>query len=172
MIGIGLVVLIAGAVGLLEAVPLNNFKDGAQQIMSERLGVPVSISGLRYSLLQTQLTLERVSVGKLQETRIDSIVVKTMPMALLGSGKSFGEVEVISVSADQDALALVPDLIKPAAGDQALRVKRVKMRGVKLATRGMELPTFDGDVTLGADGGLQRAVLTDGKVKVEITPKE
>ena len=90
----------------------------------------VSISSLRYSLLRTQLTLERVNIAKLQETNIDSIVVNAGPMGLLGANKIFNEVEIKSVCVDQDALALVPGWIKPAAGDQPLHVRRLKLRSV------------------------------------------
>ena len=56
-VGIGLVVLLVVAIGLLHFMPLNDYIPGAQEAMSQRLGVPVTISSLRYALLPTpQLT--------------------------------------------------------------------------------------------------------------------
>ena len=171
-IGILVVVLIAAAVAIVEYVPLNNYVPGAQKIMSDRLGVPVTIGGLRYSLLQTQLTLERVTIGKLQETKIGTIVVKSGPMGLLGENKSFDEVEITAINADQDALALVPGWAAPATGEQPLRVKRIKLRGAKVSVKALDLDTFEGDILLGPDGAMQRAVFNDGKLKVDLTAKD
>ena len=166
------VALIGGAVGLLEVMPLNNFIGGAQDILSKRLGEPVKISGLRYKLLSGPgLTLERVTIGKLQDIKIDSIAIGGMPMAFFGDSKSFGTVDVVGISADQDHLALVPGWIKPA-GDQSVQVRRLKLTSVKLTTRGIEIPIFNGDITLGTGGALERAVLTDGKLKLDIAPKD
>ncbi|HEY6967546.1 MAG TPA: AsmA-like C-terminal region-containing protein, partial [Burkholderiales bacterium] len=170
---VGVLALLAGAVGLLEVVPLNNFIDGAQDIMSKRLGMPVKISGLRYKLASGPgLTLERVAIGKLQEIKVESITIGGMPTAFLGAAKSFDNVDIAGISADQDSLALVPGWLKPQAGDQSLRLKRIKLSGVRLTTRGIEVPIFGGDVVLAPDGGLERAVLTDGKFKVDLAAKD
>ncbi len=170
---IGVVVVIGGAVGLLEVVPLNNFIGGAQDILSKRLGAPVTITGLRYRLASGPgLTLERVAIGKLQEIKIDSIAISGLPMAFLGDSKSFDNVEVVGISADQDNLALVAGWIKPPDGGPSVRVRRLKLTAVKLTTRGIEIPIFNGDISMGTDGGLERAVLTDGKLKLDIAPKD
>jgi len=92
-------------------------------------------------------------------------------MAFFGDSKSFDSVEVVGITADQDHLALVPDWIKPG-GDQSVRVRRLKLTAVKLTTRGIEVPTFNGDIMLGTGGTLERAVLTDGKLKLDIAPKD
>jgi hypothetical protein len=153
-------------------MPLNNYIGGAQQILSKRLGMPVTISGLRYSLVRQELVLERVGIGKLGEIKVDSIKVSALPTALLGENKSFSEAEAIAVVADQDSLALVPEWLKPQAGALPLHVKRIKLKAVRLSVKAMDLAPFDADVTLGADGGLQRALLSDGKVRIDITPKD
>ena len=69
---------------LLHVVPLNNFIGGAQRVMAERLGVPVTITNLRYALLPLpELTLERVGIGKLQEIKIESIYLGIIPFVIL-----------------------------------------------------------------------------------------
>jgi hypothetical protein len=172
-IGISAAVLLAVAIGLLHVVPLNNYIGGAQQVMARRLGVPVTITNLRYALLPVpQLTLERVGIGKLQEIKIESIVVSAWPMSLFGDTLDFDNVEINALNTDQEALALVPGWTQPQAGAQALSVRRVQLKSVKLAVKDLNVPLFNGDITLSREGALQRAVLSDGKVRIELAPRD
>jgi len=43
---------------------------------------------------------------------------------------------------------------------------------VKLTVKGLDLAPFDADVLFSGDGALQRSVLTDGKLKIELAPKD
>ena len=172
-IGISAGVLLAVAIGLLHVVPLNNYIGGAQQIMAQRLGVPVTITNLRYALLPVpQLTLERVGIGKLQEIKIESIVVSAWPMTLFGDTLEFDNVEINSLNTDQEALSLIPGWTQPQAGAQPLSVRRVQLKSVKLAVKDLNIPLFNGDITLNREGALQRAVLSDGKVSIELAPRD
>jgi hypothetical protein len=171
-LGIIALVLIGGAVGVLEAVPLNNYIASAQEALARQLGVPVTIANLRYSLLRQELTLERVGIGKLGEVKVGAVRASALPTAFFGSTKSFDEVELSSVSIDQDQLGLLPGWVKPASADQPVHVRRLKLKSVKLALRGLGLEPFDADVLFAADGAFQRAVLTDGKLRVELAPKD
>src|SRR3970282_1410468 len=113
-IGISAGVLLAVAIALLHVVPLNNYIGGAQRVMAQRLGVPVTITNLRYALLPfPRLTLERVGIGKLQEIKIERIVVSAWPMTLFGDTLDFDDLEINSLSADQEALSLVPGWTQP-----------------------------------------------------------
>jgi hypothetical protein len=171
--GVSLAVLLAIAVGLLHVVPLNNYIGGVQEIASKRLGVPVTISTLRYALLPSpQLTLERIGIGKLQEIKIESIVVSAWPHELFGENKEFDNVEVNVLSADQDALALVQGWVQPQPGVSPLVVRRVQLRGVRLAVKEIDVPLFSVDVALDPDGTLQRATLSDGKANITVAPTD
>jgi hypothetical protein len=171
VLGVSLVALLAIAAGMLHVVPLNNYIGGAQSLMSGRLGVPVTISSIRYALLPTpQLTLERVGIGKLQEIKIETLVVNAWPMTLLADTQNIGSVEANNVVAGEDALALLPGWLKPHAGP--LTVRRVQLKSVRISAKNLDLPPFGGDVTLNSDGTLQRATISDGKVQVELTPKD
>jgi len=171
VLGASLVALLAIAAGMLHVVPLNNYIGGAQSLISERLGVPVTISSIRYALLPSpQLTLERVGIGKLQEIKIETLVVSAWPMTLLADTQNIGSVEANNVVAGEDALALLPGWVKPHAGP--LTVRRIQLKSVRISAKNIDVPSFGGDVTLGLDGALQRATFTDGKVRFELTPKD
>jgi hypothetical protein len=133
----------------------------------------VTITNLRYALLPLpQLTLERVGIGKLQEIKIESIVVSVWPMTLFGNTLDFDNVEVNSLNTDQEALALVPGWTRPQTGAQPLSVRRLQLKSVKLAVKDLNIPLFNGDITLSREGALQRAVLSDGKVRIELVPRD
>jgi hypothetical protein len=51
-------------------------------------------------------------------------------------------------------------------------VKRIKLTGVRLTTRVIVVPNFGGAAVFGPVGALERATLTDGKMKVEIAAKD
>jgi hypothetical protein len=53
-----------------------------------------------------------------------------------------------------------------------LQVSRVRLKGVRLGVKDLELPPFDVDVTLARDGALQKATLTDGTVKIDLAPRD
>ena len=172
-VGIIAGVVLAIAIGLLHVVPLNHYIGGAQQVMTQRLGAPVTITNLRYALLPfPRLKLERVGIGKLQEIKIESIVVSAWPMTLFGDSLDFDNVEINLLTTDQETLSLIPGWTRPPAGTQRLSVRRVQLKSVRLAVKDLNIPIFNGDITLSREGALQRAVLSDGKARIDITPKD
>jgi hypothetical protein len=172
-VGIVLGLLIVVAVALLHFIPLTGYIAGARQVMSARLGVPVEISELRYALLPSpQLTLQGVALGALQEVKIASIVVRAGPLALLSDSKQLDEVEVNNLTADQDALTMAERWAAPAPGNQTLAVRKLRLKGVKLALREFDAPLFDGEITIGTDGAVQRAQLSATGLRVDLTQKD
>ncbi len=172
-VAIALVALIGVAVAALHFVPLNGYIAGARQVLSQRLGVPVDISELRYALLPSpKLTLQGVALGSLQEVKIGSVVVAAGPFALLADTKELDDVEVNNLTADQDALALAARWAVPPSGSQSLVVRKVRLKGTRLALREFEAPPFDGDITLGANGAVQRVQLASTGLRVDVTQKD
>ena len=143
------------------------------QLMSERLGVPVTISNLRYALLPTpQLTLERVGIGKLQEIKIETLVVSAWPMTLLGDTQNIRQRRGQQRrQRGEDALALLPGWFKPHAG-RAHRAPRPAEVGQssrrRTSTSRPSAVTSRSIRTARCSGQL----LGDGKVRVELTPKD
>jgi uncharacterized protein involved in outer membrane biogenesis len=159
--------------GLLHVVPLNGYIPAVQDVMAQRLGQPVKIGALRYALLPSpQLTLERVTIGRLDDIKAGSVIVSASPFAFMGGEKSFDRIEAHAVNVEQDALAGVASWLKPQAAPQAVHVARVRLKGVQLNLKAVEVPTFDADVALTRDGTLQKAAFTDGRVKIDLVPKD
>jgi len=170
--GFGALGALVLGVGLLHVVPLTGYVGAVQELMSERLQAPVSVSSVRYALLPSpRLTLERVTVGKLQEIKIDDIVVEAGPLALITGARDFDSVTVNSVRAEEDALALIPGWLRPRTGGQPLNVRRLKLTSVRIALKGVDIAPFDADVALAADGALKDALLSHGSLRVKLSPK-
>ncbi|MDP2241251.1 MAG: AsmA-like C-terminal region-containing protein [Burkholderiales bacterium] len=170
---IGTVVLIASAVGLLQFVPLTGQIVSVQQIMAQRLQQPVTISDMRYALFPTpHLKLERVGIGKLQEIKIGSIVANVWPTTLLAEQKDIDSIEVNSVDMDQNALSMFPGWIKPVTGANNLRVGKVIITAVRLAAKSLEVPVFNADITLERNGTLKKALISDGKLRMDLAPSD
>ena len=173
-VAIGTVVLItAAAAGLLQFVPLTGQIAGVQQIMAQRLQQPVTISDMRYALFPTpHLTLEQVTIGKLQEIKINSIVADAWPFALLAEQKDIDSVEVNSVAMEQDVLAMFPGWVKPTTGAHNLHVGRISITAVRVAAKSLEVPVFNADIRLERNGALKKALLTDGKLRIDLSPSD
>ncbi len=170
---VGMVGTLAAAVGMLHVLPLSGYVPGVQDLISKRLGQPVTISNMRYELFpSSQLTLERVSVGKLQQVKADAIYVPISPVGLISGTRSFDTVEVKSATLDADALGIIAGWVRAQAGEPALQISQVKFRGVKLATRGIEIPPFEVNASFGARGELRTATLNVDKARFEVTPKD
>jgi hypothetical protein len=66
---------------------------------------------------------------------------------------------------------MVPGWIK-AQAEPSLHVRRLRLKSVRLTVKSMDIPPFDADITMGADGALQQAKLSDGKLRLDISPKD
>ena len=172
-VAVGAVVAIVAALGLLQFIPLSGYVPGVQELMAKRLGKPVSITRMRYELFPTpQLTLERVSIGKLQEIKAEAIYVPIGPIGLVSGTHSFDTVDVKGVTLDTDALGAVAGWVAAQQGEPPLQVIRMRLKSVKLTARGVEIPPLDVDATFGARGALSKATISIEKARLEVTPKE
>ncbi len=168
----GAAVTVVVALGLLQLMPLSSYVPAVQVLMTQRLGLPVAISGMRYELLPTpQLALERISVGKLAEIKADNIFVPLGPLGLLSGSKNFDTILVKGVTLDTDALGALAGWLRAPAGEPALHISRIKFSEVKLAAPGMEIPRFEVDATLGRRGDVSKLAIDVEKARFDITPK-
>jgi chemotaxis protein histidine kinase CheA len=167
------VVLVAAGIGLLHVMPLSGYVPGVQDLMSKRVGQPVTIGSMRYEMFPaSQLTLQSVNIGKLQEIKIDALVVPIGPVGLLSGTRSFDTVEAHRVAVQQDALAALPAWTHAQSAEPALQVRRVKLRSVKVASARLELPQLDVDAGFGTRGELTKATINVQKARFDVTPKD
>jgi hypothetical protein len=172
LVGIAAGVVLVAALVLLHVAPLPFLVAPAEEALAQRLGVPAKVFNVRYALLPSpRLTLERVSIGKLEDIKIESIVVDAGPLALLAVPVEIEHAEAVAVRVPEDALALVPAWTRAAPGAPGFSVRRLKLRSVKVGLRALDLAAFDVEAAFAHDGRLERAVLSDGRLRVALAPK-
>ncbi len=168
----GAVVAAGTAIGLLHWMPLSGYVPGVQELMSRRLGQPVSITHMRYAVFPSpQLMLEHVRLGKLQDIKADLITVPLGPLGLVTSTRRFDAIEVKGVTLDVDSLNVVEGWVKAQTSASDLQISRVKFQGVALATRGILIPPFAIDASFGSHGELREAAIQVEKAQFNVTPK-
>ncbi len=171
MAAISLALIIVLAAGLSHLVPLSSYIGDVEKLLSERLQEPVRISELHFSLFPSpQLKLDRVSIGKLQDAKIAVAIIPLLSLDVLKERKEFDEIQLMTVTIDQDVIPRMAAWLQPQPGDSRLRLNRLRLSGVKLTLRDVELPSFDAVVNLARDGSLQKALLREPKMTVELTP--
>ncbi|MGH8750418.1 MAG: hypothetical protein ACREUV_01785 [Burkholderiales bacterium] len=167
---IGAVVLLAAAIGIVHVVPLNNYIPAAEKLISASLQEPVTIGKLRVALLPApQVSLEGVIVGKLKDIKIETVRVAGLGL-VTGGGGMLDDVEVESITLDQDALPRVAAWSKAKNG---LQLARVKFKNVRLALRNIPLAPLNGEINLSQGGAVQNASIKtlDGKISAQISAK-
>src|SRR5678815_6050900 len=86
-------------------MPMTGYIPAIEKLLSERLGEPVSIGGLRFTLFPVpQLKVERIAIGPGQDVRIEIALIPMSPAALFDDKKDFDEIEVNGLTFDQDAI--------------------------------------------------------------------
>jgi hypothetical protein len=99
--------------------------------------------------------------------------VATVPvtsLALFQENKHFDEVRLSTVTIDQDVVARMANWVQPQAGKQNLQIDRLHLSAVRLTLRGVDLPSFEATIGLAKDGTLQKVVLREPRLSVELTP--
>ncbi len=169
---IGLVVLLAGGLGALQLMPLAGYVPAVEELATQRLGQPVRIANMRYTVYPEQvLRIERISIGNGQQIKADNLTIPMMPWSLLLGEREFDTITANAVSVDASGMQLLPALAK-GGGNAGLRVRQLRMTGVKVAGLPLDIPQFDATLTFGSSGAMQRARMTDGKMTVDLAPKD
>ena len=176
---LGLFVVLIVAIAAIHVVPLDvaPYEKAAQ----ERFGEPVRIGSIHYSLFpRPHLNFERISIGTEPQLRIGSMKAVSALGSMFAPRKVFTSVEM-------EGLVLAPAIAARAmwgkGSDDAMRVERVLVKGLKFELNGMALPRLDVEASFGP-GGLEKAQLAnaetdltvslqtvEGKTQVEIAAK-
>jgi chemotaxis protein histidine kinase CheA len=168
---IGLVVVLGIGLAVLQFMPLTGYIPAVEKLVSDRLQEPVSIFSMRFSLMPSpQIKIERMVIGKAQDVKIDSVVIPVNSLAILDEQKNLDEIELSSVVIDQIAVPRLALWAQPQAGESKLHLSRLQLSNIKIAGTPYEMPTLQGTITLEKDGSVQKVLLRDPKINVELTP--
>lgn len=166
-------VLLTLALILPFLIPLKTYIPPLEQLASDKLGEPVRIADLSFSLLPLpSATLHGLSIGQTQPIKFDSITVRPALGSLWQEVKVLRAVEVEGFTVDRRLLALAGALGKPSDGAPRLvRVQRVKLRAMQLDLDVLKWGPLRADFAL-HDHGVEEVTVAseDGKFKLQLTP--
>ena len=180
LISLGLFGVLIVAIAAIHVVPLD--VSAYEKAAQERLGEPVRIGSMHFSLFpRLHLNFEKVSIGADPKLQIASLSAVPELGSIFAPRKVFRSIEIAGLALPQ---AIVPRALWGKGSDDALRVERVLLKGLKLELKGMVLPPLDVEASFGP-GGLEKAQLAnaekglsvslqtaEGKTQIEITAKQ
>ena len=167
---IGAVIVAVLGIALLHVVPLSGYASGAEKLLSGRLQEPVSVDSAGFTLFPApQLRLKRIAIGSAQDVKIETAIVPLSSGLIFGGRMDFDEIELRSVSIEESAIPRLAAWVQARPGAPGLRISRLKSRTVKLALRSIELPAFEASVAFDKNGGMQKMLLRDDKINLDMT---
>ena len=170
LIAVALVAVAALAVPFL--VPVASFIPEITRIASASLGQPVTIASLEAQLLPTPRVLAGgVRIGKRNEVLIGELEIVPELLSLFTGTRALRLVRAEQVELKEAALS-IPERM-PKGGD-AVALRRLVLRDVRLQHSALKLPPLDLDVRLGDGLDVERAQLStrDGALKLFLDPND
>ncbi len=171
-ITLGILLLLALIVPFL--IPLKTYIPQLEKLASEKLGEPVQISALKFSLVPLpSVTAQGISVGQSQPIKFDTITLRPDLVSILQEVKVLRAVEVKGFTVDQRLLNFAGALAKPRDKEpQTLRVQRVKLSALQLHLDALKWGPLRADIAMNEQGvqGIE-AGSEDGKFQLHLTPR-
>ncbi len=170
-VGIGVVAVVALIVGAIHTMPMSGYIPAVERMVADSLGEPVRIGAMQMSVVSgLQFKFSDVSIGTIQDVSLKEVLVTPQFDSLFGD-----KVTVKSIRADggivmMEALARMPAWLGDSIANEALRVREINLRGVKLDMRALTLPSLNVDVNFDPDGRIVSAAVktADGKLSADI----
>ena len=174
---IGIAVVISLLIILPFLIPVQTYLHEAENIASEKLGVPVTIASGHWSFLPSpHVVVNDITVGKAQEVKVARVDVIPTVSSLFSATKVI-DLKVRKPIIKQAALEFISALSskKPELNTQAIAVniRHITVDELQLDWPNTKFPTINIDANLTSTNTLESAKLEtiDGAVKADITPK-
>ncbi|NWG87799.1 MAG: AsmA family protein [Hydrogenophilaceae bacterium] len=170
---VGLLLLLAVLLVLPFLIPTDRYKSALQAMASEKLGEPVNIGRLSFTLLPwPAATLSDLTIGAQPPLKIGSVTVTPDLFSLLSDVKVIHSVALRDMTVNPGLLSRIPEWAKPQPGPQTVAVRRVELRGLNLDLGTLKWGPLQADVRLG-DAGLQsvQAGPEDGSLSISLLPE-
>jgi uncharacterized protein involved in outer membrane biogenesis len=165
--------LAAIALAVPFLVPVSGYIPEIARIASEKLGQPVAIEALRLQLLPTPRGVASgIRIGKRNDATIGELEIVPDLLSFLSGPRTLRLVRAEKVELKESALAIAGSMPKGEKGE-AMRVRRVVLKQVKLHHSALKLPEFDLEADLGDAYRLERALVEtrDGALKLRVEPQ-
>jgi hypothetical protein len=170
---VGVLVVLALAVGVLHVMPMSGYIPALERIASNNIGEPVSIGSMKLSMLSgLQFKLANVSIGSTQDVILNEVTVTPELVSVLGDRLVIKSVEANGGKIVKEALLRLPLWRDSSAQDARMHVKSIVLRGLVPELRTFKLPSLNVDIALDRNGQVTsaRVETTNGKVYATIIP--
>jgi len=167
-------VLVAVALAVPYAVPLDDYIPEVMDVAAQRIGQPVTLQGMRLHILPTpRVALYGIKVGRGAPLTIDELRVVPELLSLFGEHKVIRLVSADGVRVRQAALAMLNGMPKSNPAGAQVSVRRIDLRNVSFDYRILNVPPFDLSVDLGPDYAPRRALLrtVDDALEARLAPE-
>lgn len=177
-IGLAFFLLIVVLIVLPFLIPMGTYIAQIEQAATQKLGVPVKIESLHFALLPTpRANISGLVIGKDADIQVADVAAVLDVTTLFDDVRVISRLKVEEPQLKQSAIALLGNAVgqKDENAEPApVELRRIVVSGAKLEWPGLNLQTFDADVSLASGGKLQQALLntTDGKLTVDLLPKD
>ena len=164
IVSLGLFVVLFVAIAAIHLIPLD--VSPYEKAAGERLGEPVRIGSIHFSLVpQPHLSFENVSIGAEPRLQIASLDAVPELGSMFAPRKVFRSIEIGGLVLPQ---AIAARALWGKGSEDALRVERVYVKGLKLELKGMLLPPLDVEASFGP-GGLEKALLANAEKSLSVS---
>ena len=164
IVSLGLFVVLFVAIAAIHLIPLD--VSPYEKAAGERLGEPVRIGSIHFSLVpQPHLNFENVSIGAEPRLQIASLDAVPELGSMFAPRKVFRSIEIGGLVLPQ---AIAARALWGKGSEDALRVERVLLKGLKLELKGMLLPPLDVEASFGP-GGLEKALLANAEKSLSVS---
>ena len=171
-------VVLAILLALPFLISLNDYIPQIEKAVSTKLQEPVSIKSISFSALPLpKLTIGRVTVGKTDDIKLETVTVIPDLFSLLSSPRIIKSIEIDSLVLTRNALDKIPVWSKPAdakprADQPAFRVRSIRLVNALVRNDAASFGPFDVRVDLNEKGAPEDALITttDGKLKAVVKP--
>jgi hypothetical protein len=168
---IGVVALVGLIIGLIQVMPMSGYIPAVEKMVSNTLGEPVTIGSMKMSVLSgLQFKLGNVNIGTTQDVSLKEVLVTPELGSLFGDKLVLNSVRADGGTMVREALVRMPAWLDTSMAHQRIRVRKLRLRGVKLEMRTIDLPSLNADVDFRRDGAIVSAGIqtTDGRLSVDI----
>jgi uncharacterized protein involved in outer membrane biogenesis len=169
-------ILLMLLVALPLLIPMGTYIARIEQAASGKLGVPVKIESMHFTLLPTpRANLAGLEIGADGEITVGNVAAVLDATTLFDEVRVLSRLEVDEPVFKQSAIALLSSLAgkkRDQAGPVPVALRRLVVNGARLQMEGLNLPALDLDAMIASGGGLQQAVMTsaDGKLTINLAP--
>ncbi|MDP1590463.1 MAG: hypothetical protein Q8M07_22105, partial [Prosthecobacter sp.] len=160
------------AIVLPYVYPMQEFIAPIEQRLSAQLKQPVKIGGMSAATFPPKLELSNVTVGKAQEVKVGSAVLKFDPLTLFSEVKVIDKAELQDIGIDGTQLVSQIVSLKMLGGDRMYPVRRMSLQNIKINSDEIALPVLGGIAEIDEQGTFSRVSLysEDNKYNIDLQP--